>query len=30
MLNLLIGPIAQLAGTGLEGKIGKTKADAKA
>ena len=30
MLNLLIGPIAQLAGTWLEGKVEKTKANAKA
>ena len=30
MLNLLIGPIAQLAGTWLEGKFEKTKANAKA
>ena len=30
MLNLLIGPITQLAGTWLEGKIEKTKANAKA
>ena len=30
MLNLLIGPITQLAGTWLEGKVEKTKANAKA
>jgi hypothetical protein len=30
MLNLLVGPIAQLAGTWLEGKVEKTKAVAKA
>ena len=30
MLNLLIGPIAQLAGTWLEGKVAKTKANEKA
>lgn len=30
MLNLLIGPISQLAGTWLEGKVAKTKANAQA
>ena len=30
MLNLLVGPIAQLAGTWLEGKVAKTKANAQA
>ena len=30
MLNLLVGPIAQLAGTWLEGKVAKTKAVAEA
>ena len=29
MLNLLIGPITQLAGTWLEGKVEKTNANAK-
>ena len=30
MLNLLIGPIANLAGTWLDGKVEKTKAEAQA
>ena len=30
MLNLLVGPITQLAGTWLEGKVAKTKAVAEA
>ena len=30
MLNLLVGPIAQLASTWLEGKVAKTKAVAEA